>query len=273
MGQYYKVVNIDKKEFIEPWDYDCGSKLLEWGYITSDGKANGFAGALNKLMCGRWKGDRVYVVGDYAEPDSRDGDLGLIQSVVDTLTKGNSDVTVETIASGSNSTEGIQQDIQAKIDREDKNTNSIIWQAVLGDIFEEFAGTELGKKDEDGYTISFYRYAEEHFEKLHPEDTESFVAPRYLCNDVTKEYIDLRNLPFEWNLTDDDDNEIGVYVSIHPLAILLAMGNGQGGGDYFGVNSEEAGSWTPYVKDIMFRDEIPAGFTKYEFSFAEREAA
>lgn len=29
MGQYYKLVNFDKKEFVEPWPLNCGAKLTE----------------------------------------------------------------------------------------------------------------------------------------------------------------------------------------------------------------------------------------------------
>lgn len=62
MGQYYKLVNFDKKEFVEPWPLDCGAKLTEWSYNRAP-----MACALMNLVAGRWKGDRVYVVGDYAD--------------------------------------------------------------------------------------------------------------------------------------------------------------------------------------------------------------
>lgn len=62
MGQYYIAVNVDKKEFIHPHQYDNGLKLMEWSYI-----GNKFSTALLNLIAHRWKGDRVYVVGDYAD--------------------------------------------------------------------------------------------------------------------------------------------------------------------------------------------------------------
>lgn len=33
------------------------------------------------------------------------------------------------------------------------------------------------------------------------------------------------------------------FFTVHPLSILCAVGNGQGGGDYFGINSRMAGTW------------------------------
>jgi len=35
MGQYYKGVNLDKREFIQPHDYDNGAKLMEHSYIEN----------------------------------------------------------------------------------------------------------------------------------------------------------------------------------------------------------------------------------------------
>lgn len=64
MGQYYKVVNVDKKEKLLPWDFSNGAKLMEWSY----GK-NHLVLAMLNLLAGKWKGDRVFVVGDYAEDD------------------------------------------------------------------------------------------------------------------------------------------------------------------------------------------------------------
>lgn len=57
MGQYHKIVNVDKKEYLES---DFGLKLLEWGYLKNPMNLT----LLDKLSKD-WKGDRVYVVGDY----------------------------------------------------------------------------------------------------------------------------------------------------------------------------------------------------------------
>ena len=58
MGQYYKVINIDKKEYMRP---NCGLKLMEWSYNRNPLILN-----LMKKLANEWKGDRVFVVGDYA---------------------------------------------------------------------------------------------------------------------------------------------------------------------------------------------------------------
>lgn len=84
MGQYHVTVNLSKREFINPHGLACGLKLWEQidtraGVPTalmallacSNGRS---AGDLDEdeMVVGRWAGDRVAVVGDYAE----DEDLG-----------------------------------------------------------------------------------------------------------------------------------------------------------------------------------------------------
>lgn len=88
MGQYHYPVNLTKKEFFSPHKLGCGFKLVEqasWGApggvgdalillcAASSGRGGGdFADDAESLKyVGRWAGDRIALVGDYAE----DGDL------------------------------------------------------------------------------------------------------------------------------------------------------------------------------------------------------
>ncbi len=67
MGQYYKIVNVDKREMLEPFDYGNGMKLMEWSYDR-----NPMVLALMNLLADRWAGDRVFVIGDYADAENPD---------------------------------------------------------------------------------------------------------------------------------------------------------------------------------------------------------
>ena len=81
MGQYYKVVNLDRKEFLNTYTFNDGAKLLEFGcsgegtmtalaVLLSDGNGRG-GGDLhseNKII-GSWAGDRIVVAGDYADEE------------------------------------------------------------------------------------------------------------------------------------------------------------------------------------------------------------
>jgi hypothetical protein len=81
MGQYYKIVNKTKKEYLDPHTFGNGVKLMEFvsdgrgvlqalGILLAEGNGRG-GGDLrsdNKLI-GSWAGDKVYVSGDYAESE------------------------------------------------------------------------------------------------------------------------------------------------------------------------------------------------------------
>lgn len=79
MGQYHKLYNLDKKEYVHGHRLGTGLKLMEqcgfdkcaatglWLLIAnSNGRGGG--DAREHPMVGRWAGDRIVVQGDYAEP-------------------------------------------------------------------------------------------------------------------------------------------------------------------------------------------------------------
>jgi len=79
MGQYYKIVNIKKKQYISPYTFGDGSKLMEFSMsangvlsglaiLLADGNGRG-GGDLNsdKPIVGSWAGDNIVITGDYAD--------------------------------------------------------------------------------------------------------------------------------------------------------------------------------------------------------------
>lgn len=79
MGQYYYIVNIDKKQYIHPHKFGDGLKLLEFG-ASGGGTMCGLAILLScgnnrgggdlrseHPIIGSWAGDRIIVAGDYAD--------------------------------------------------------------------------------------------------------------------------------------------------------------------------------------------------------------
>ena len=81
MGQYFKVINKTKKEFINPHTFGNGLKLWEivasskgvmqgLGLLLAEGhieynKEN--AEPIPSTIIGRWQGDSIAIVGDYAK--------------------------------------------------------------------------------------------------------------------------------------------------------------------------------------------------------------
>jgi hypothetical protein len=81
VGQYYKIVNLDKKQYITFSVFGNGPKFHEFahseaGMMTAlavllvDGHKGGSGDLCTKsAVAGSWAGDRIVVAGDYAEPD------------------------------------------------------------------------------------------------------------------------------------------------------------------------------------------------------------
>jgi len=75
---------------------------------------------------------------------------------------------------------------------------------------------------------------------------------RYIINYTKKEYVDKEN-PLN-NIKDEYE------CIVHPLPLLVAEGNGRGGGDYNGKNYDLCGIWS---RDCIAVDNvIPDGFTE-----------
>lgn len=66
MGQYYKPMCIETKEFVYSHSYGNGLKLMEHSWVGND-----FVGAVEKLISkdGAWHGKHIVWAGDYADPE------------------------------------------------------------------------------------------------------------------------------------------------------------------------------------------------------------
>lgn len=166
MGQYYRFINLDKKEACdrnrEFW------KLTEHSYV-----GNYYCNDILSLINNEWKGDRVLHVGDYAE----ENDISTTSELIKKLNK-------------------------------EFNTKT-----------------------------PFYRYSY-CFEDVKPNKVKNNI--RYVYNLDKKEYIDLYEQPIMDTWFYDDT--IG-FNKLNSFALLTACGNGQGGGDYDGINNDKIGSW------------------------------
>ena len=94
------------------------------------------------------------------------------------------------------------------------------------------------------------------------DDPEFTLKHLYLCNYSKGEYLDCQKYYDAMNARNNPENDGRV---IHPLSLLTATGNGQGGGDYRGVNEDKVGMWAWDLLNVtMFR---PKSLKEIELEF------
>lgn len=228
MGQYYHIFNLDKRQQLLPFDYDNGLKLMEWSY-----NKNCLVLALMNLLTDEWKGDRVYVIGDYADLSDKDE----------------------------------------------------VWAPVYEKLLQELGGTD---DNDTVYNLCdvFERVLPDHTLRdrpLYHEENYSRHAAitactqdtgiRYVYNHTLKNFVDLTKCPIDWTYVDETGALIPV--SIAPLPLLLAMGNGRGGGDYRNEQNENLlGGWCETVTSIeVAQDKLPGTehYTEFRPNFTEND--
>lgn len=79
MGQYYKIVNPAKKEYLNPSSFGDGLKLQDFGngsfgtmfalalLLSSGNNQGGGDLSSNDPLIGSWAGDPIYILGDYSD--------------------------------------------------------------------------------------------------------------------------------------------------------------------------------------------------------------
>lgn len=91
MGQYHRVVNLDKRQYINPTALGDGLKILEFGLdaggtmtalamlLAGSARGGGRGGGdprqdIERIV-GSWAGDRIAIVGDYAQDGDFDDEI------------------------------------------------------------------------------------------------------------------------------------------------------------------------------------------------------
>lgn len=232
MGQYYNVVqyyyyiNIDKRIIVCA---NCGLKLCERSWLGN----NEVVIPIKQLVKTEWQGDRVIQLGDCvdgmaASTELREEHLKIIK----------------------------------KIKKEVGMTNDqnlfLYWsyKAGGGETFKEYTLKEL---------FDLYDLKLEH-------DSESTPIPfnekgqkcscdqfRYLYNTKRKEYVDsFKILP---SYVEEYKSEIN-FVKLDAYSLLIAIGNGLGGGDYCGPDENLVGLWATTSDSIIISEKSPKEYAE-----------
>ena len=98
MGQYHILVNIDKKEYVSPWDIGgMGKHWEQIGYeksmadtlyvlsIAQGNEKRGGGDICGHELVGHWSGDRCAIVGDYYTDKDDDAKFKNLFDLTDSL--------------------------------------------------------------------------------------------------------------------------------------------------------------------------------------------
>ena len=115
--------------------------------------------------------------------------------------------------------------------------------------------------------LSNYAYPKnKRYCKLHK--TEFTLNDKYLVNHTKKLILDCWNYLRDCIIKNEDS-----WVP-HPLPLLVALGNGRGGGDYSGINEDKIGSWAWDVLEIVDWEDLEnlqkEGYQKFEIRFEDK---
>lgn len=204
MGEYFSWINLDRKEYISPSDFEIGNKRYESVSIN-----NALLCALRELMGNEWKGSKIIFIGDECGQFSINIPNILNDILQDDKFEGNFvDYTYENFKNISCKFEAarnmVTEEISVFIERIRRGEDDFINEYGI-DINNPFAGMFNRKGESYKYTINYSK-------------GEAY------CLDTTK------------IITSDDS----VLDSIDPLPVLLGYGNtmqpGEWLGDFVGVS-------------------------------------
>lgn len=230
MGQYYNVeqrykyINIDKRIIVCA---NYGLELCKHSWLGN----NSVVIPIKQLVKTEWQGDRVIQLGDCvdgmaASTELREEHLKFIK----------------------------------KIKKEVGMTNdqSLYWDNVAdeGETFKKYTLKELF----DSYDLKL-EYDAEYMPVTFNKKGQKCSCDqfRYLYNTKRKEYVDsFKILP---SYVEEYKSEIN-FVKLDAYSLLIAIGNGLGGGDYFGPDENLVGLWASTSDSIIISEKSPKEYAE-----------
>lgn len=222
MGEYYDWVNVDKKEYISPNDFDYGNKRAESSY-----KGNDFLCALRELLSDKWRGDRILFLGDEITIPENTTNEVLQVLYVHTIEYGEPGNAPDMVFETYRNISGLFKQAEEEVRRE------------IGFYLEEVKNDDLSATNEYGINI------EKPFEGLFLKMGKDF---RYTINHSKKVYYSLR----ETKILNENGKKNN---HIDPLPFLMSYGRmvnepAPWVGDIIGVSDSKPGGYE-LLKEIQ----------------------
>lgn len=224
MGQYYKYINLDKKIIIYP---QCDSKLTEHSWLENNDVL-----AVKQLLKTLWKGDRVIHLGDYAEDRTEKTELDRQHN--------------EFLCS-----------IKKELNIKDSLYENETFKEYFAEEYFRKMGLNYHAEDvENTNKWTGYKWTEHIFIPRNEHGEECNASQfRYLYNTARKEWVDTFKIATSY-VEVYQGYEV-VFSKLDVYSLLIAMGNGEGGGDYSGLDEDKVGLWATTTESIIISEKSP----------------
>lgn len=223
MGEYYNWVNVDKREYICPDNFDCGNKLFESRWPDSD-----CLRALRQLLSEDWAGDHVLFMGDET-PISENTDNETLKIIYGhTLEIGYPGEAFEAIIELYRNISCLFKTAEAEVRPE------------IEFYLDSLQNESTAMPNEYGIDIA------NPYDGLFQKDGRSF---RFIVNHSKKVFYSPKSIIIRFLNSQEEHNDID------PLPFLMSYGRGAGSGmwlgDIVGVADEIPAGYTP-LEEVCF---------------------
>lgn len=197
-----------------------GLKLTEHSWM-----GNSDVLALLQLVKTEWKNDRIIQLGDYADSDEHYSKM-------------------------------LREGLKVKVSGDLYNSK----EYKEMDFEEYYVKNKLryiSKDVEMENSLTNYKWTEHIFEPLGPDGEQLSLSDfRYLYNTARREWVDSFKIPpsYVWN---DTENKTISFSKLDAYSLLIAIGNGLGGGDYGGPDDDMVGLWATTSNSIVISSHGP----------------
>ena len=131
----------------------------------------------------------------------------------------------------------------------------------------------IHKNNTKGYADNRVVWCGDYGEPIGDKDIYSLAKQCNVSETYLTKYTDGVQRPYQYIVNTDKGQYVKVKPynenewTIHPLPLLTAYGNGQGGGDYYGSDMDKVGIWA--FDHVYTSDEVPEGYEELVVDFKE----
>ena len=153
------------------------------------------------------------------------------------------------------------------------NGAKLMEHSYVGNNFVEAFAQIIHKNNKKGYADNRVVWCGDYSEPINDNSIYHLAKQCEASGFYLEEYTDGIQRPYQYIVNTDKGQYVKVKPynenkrTIHPLPLLTAYGNGQGGGHYYGSDMDKVGTWA--LDHVYTSDEVPEGYEELVVDFKD----